>query len=127
MPTPIPIEYLIKRFYQRVTSDVLIGFLFAHLGNFEDHIPRIIIFWKQQLGLPLSTEEKELNIVFELLKSHRQLPFPLKKTYINRWVKIFNQTIEEVEQLHPRLDQEVYWSLLKQKVVHFHKIFNHAF
>jgi hypothetical protein len=83
---------IIKAFYAIVKRDVMIGYHFRFIEDFDEHIPRIADFWNLQLNGKL---ENKSNLPFNLLNTHR--PLGMKKAEIGRWVLLFNQNLDIFE------------------------------
>jgi truncated hemoglobin YjbI len=91
------IQIVVETFYQKALNDVLIGY---HFSKFQDkdilhhHLERITTFWEMQLtgqsSVALSGKP------FQLLFTHLQLA--IKKGELGRWVVLFHQTLDELEQ-----------------------------
>lgn len=81
---------VITKFYNKATFDVMIGYHFRGIENFDTHLPRIASFW--QLQMTGSIDHKE-QLPFDLINVHR--PLRLKKAEINRWIILFEQTLKE--------------------------------
>jgi truncated hemoglobin YjbI len=95
-----PIERVVRSFYEKAKSDILIGYHFRHIHDFDTHIPRIIHFWEiQLLGASLTMEP------FDLIGAHKALG--IKVGEVNRWVKLFLETMDE-EKIDP--DLKTQWS-----------------
>ena len=104
------IAKVVHSFYQIARQDILIGYHFRRIEDFDQHIPRIIHFWEIQLqGAPLKMEP------FDLIHAH--MPLGIKVGEVNRWVKLFLETLE-AEKIDPTLALK--W---KQKVELFQKRF----
>lgn len=101
------IESVVFAFYQKATTDFLIGYHFRKIASpsgtpshhplkppieaFKDHLPRINSFWKNQLlGIPLDKEEPP----FDLIGIHKALL--IRKGEVGRWVQLFEDTLQEV-------------------------------
>lgn len=78
-------------FYLKATKDVLIGYHFSRIDNFETHIPRIASFWENQLGIA----RNKLDPPIALLKTH--IPLMIKRGQMDRWKVLFFQTLEEFQ------------------------------
>ncbi len=90
-----PIERVVHSFYAKARTDILIGYHFRHIKDFDTHIPRIVHFWEIQLeGATLKLE------AFDLIKAHQ--PLGIKVGEVNRWVKLFLETMDE-EKIDPEL------------------------
>ncbi|MBL0055954.1 MAG: group III truncated hemoglobin [Chitinophagaceae bacterium] len=87
------IELIVNRFYEKVTADPVIGFIFTDLAkvNWEQHLPVMYDFWENSLfytgsytGNPMELH-KRLNRVL-----------PLRDEHFDRWTLLFNSTIDEL-------------------------------
>lgn len=111
------IETIVTSFYERATSDIIIGYHFRKIQAYEnpeshhalkppmdafkDHIPRIISFWELQL-LGASTRRER---PFQLIDIHRQLN--ILPGEVGRWMKLFYDVLtEKKEQLSGELADE---------------------
>ena len=65
---------IVQRFYDKAKSDILIGYHFRNIADFETHIPRIASFWEIQL---LGKTHRVIDQNFDVLKAH--LPLGIKK------------------------------------------------
>jgi hemoglobin len=87
---------VVEAFYQKAKNDVLIGYHFRIIENFETHIPRIAAFWDLQLlGAPL----KPQTAPFDLMKVH--IPLQIKRGELGRWLLLFRKTLDEQTLKHP--------------------------
>ena len=84
------IQEIVRAFYEKAKDDVLIGYHFRNIQNFDEHIPRIIAFWEIQL---LGKTQQEISIPFDVLKAH--VPLSIKKGELGRWLLLFRKTIDE--------------------------------
>lgn len=84
------IEILIRRFYEKVKVDNVIGHFFDHV-NWERHLPVMFDFWENTLffiggytGNPI--------------KSHQALHqrIPLQDEHFQRWQQLFIATVDEL-------------------------------
>ena len=86
---------VVEVFYQKATSDVLIGY---HFDKFSDpevlshHLERITSFWEMQLTGETSIP---LDAPFHLLFTHLQLK--IKPGELGRWIMLFHQTLDSLE------------------------------
>lgn len=85
------IETLIRLFYDQLLVDELVGFLFTEVVplNMEEHLPKLVDFWEDQL---LETNQYRGNPMM----IHRQLHLksPLKKEFFEQWLTLFNKTVD---------------------------------
>lgn len=93
------IEKIIHEFYDIAKSDIMIGYHFRHIHNFDEHLERIIEFWCIQFGLSAK------SLTFNLKQSHDYLK--IKSAELNRWVLLFREVLNknlskenQVEWLH---------------------------
>jgi hemoglobin len=86
------IELLVTSFYDKVINDEVIGHIFTKLiqVNWEKHLPVMFDFWENTLFFTGSYTGNPLN-------THRKLHkiFPLQRIYFERWLELFNSTINE--------------------------------
>ncbi len=86
------VKLLVDRFYDKIKSDKLVGFIFTEAlkVNWEKHLPVMYAFWENALfftgGYSGNTLKKHLNI-------HKAIP--LQKKYFVRWLQLFNETVDE--------------------------------
>ena len=80
---------VIHSFYDIARSDILIGYHFRVIEDFDEHIPRIADFWNLQLNGEL---QNKANLPFNLLGVHR--PLKINKGEVFRWEKLFKENIE---------------------------------
>lgn len=81
---------IITRFYEKATFDIMIGYHFRGIEDFDSHIPRIASFW--QLQLTGEVQDKR-QLPFDLIQVHK--PLKIKKAQIDRWVILFEQNLKE--------------------------------
>lgn len=85
------IELVIQKFYELLLVDELVGFLFtevAHL-NMEEHLPKLVDFWEDQLFATNNYVGNPMRVHMDL-----HLKEPLSKSHFDRWLQHFNQTID---------------------------------
>jgi len=87
---------VIESFYKKATSDIMLGYHFAHFNDPEvlgPHLERITGFWEMQLTGKVSKpiEGKQ----FQLLFTHLQLG--IKRGELGRWIMLFHETLDEME------------------------------
>lgn len=68
----------------------MIGYHFRGIENFDTHLPRIASFWQLQLTGKIDHKDQ---LPFNLMNTHK--PLKLKSAEINRWVILFEQTLNE--------------------------------
>lgn len=90
------LENLMQAFYSKALSDEIIGFIFTEVAKLDlaHHLPIIVDFWEMVLFQSVNFQEKYGRSPMQV---HLQLneKTPLKKEHFARWLKIFNQTIDE--------------------------------
>lgn len=89
---------VIESFYDKAKTDVLIGYHFRIIEDFESHIPRIVAFWELQL---LGQSEREISGSFDIVKVH--LPLGIKKGELGRWIVLFRKTLDEKTSQYPEM------------------------
>lgn len=105
------INKVVSQFYDVARNDILIGFHFRHIQNFDEHIPRISNFWQLQLTGEINRKEE---LPFKLIEVH--LPLKVTPGQIDRWVFLFLENLENQEVLAKEIRSE--W---EKKVLHFAK------
>lgn len=83
---------VVQSFYDKAKTDVLIGYHFRNIQDFEEHIPRIAKFWEIQL---LSDKKIKVEPPFDVVNSH--LPLGIKPGELGRWLVLFRKTLDEYE------------------------------
>ena len=89
------IEKVIKSFYAKATKDIIIGYHFRHIDNFETHLPRIIRFWSVQLIKMDGTIKKEIleaGVPTDIINKHVYLK--VKKGEVGRWILLFQTQLK---------------------------------
>jgi hemoglobin len=79
------VELLVHEFYKKVLQDDQLSSFFSNL-DFEIHMPKMIHFW----SFVLLNEPGYLTNVVE-----KHLHMALKDVHFERWLNLFNQTIDE--------------------------------
>ena len=77
---------LVDVFYGKVLEDELLSPFFKHL-NLEIHLPKMVQFWSFVL---LDEAGYTTNVV------EKHMKMPLKKNHFDQWLKLFNDTIDEL-------------------------------
>ena len=90
---------VVKSFYDKAKTDILIGYHFRNIKDFDEHIPRIAAFWEIQL---LGSTQKNLEAPFDMMNAH--LPLGIKRGELGRWLVLFKKTLDEKVLLHPEFD-----------------------
>lgn len=110
------IHQVVAAFYDKAKTDVLIGYHFRIIHNFDEHIPRIATFWDLQL---LGSTQRELTEPFDVMKVH--IPLGIKRGEIGRWLVLFRKTLDEMALKHPEFsDLKEMWLT---KLVFFEGVF----
>lgn len=81
------IHKIVEDFYKIAICDIIIGYHFRHIQNFEQHIPKITYFWCMQLDI--FCEKKDYQ--FDLLNTH--LPLKVHRGEIDRWKLLFFEVL----------------------------------
>lgn len=108
---------IVTKFYDKANNDILIGYHFRVIEDFDNHLPRIAYFW--QLQLTGSIDDRSM-LPFDLIPLHKALK--VNKGEIFRWVVLFEKTLEESVLLGKiSADDKVTWmskiSTFKEKLV----------
>lgn len=104
------IQQIIETFYGKATTDVLIGYQFTRIEDFNTHIPRIADFWEPQI---LGTSTNPGSFPFRMMAKH--LALTLKTGELNRWIILFFETLDDYEKSHPEDSSLV--NLWKDKIL----------
>jgi hemoglobin len=87
------IQLLVNTFYDKVTADPVIGFIFNDVVkvNWKRHLPVMYDFWENTLfytggytGNPMEIHQRLNQLI------------PLKTEYFQRWVYLFTLTTDEL-------------------------------
>jgi len=89
MSTEDWIIQVVTRFYDKARTDVLIGYHFHIIEDFDTHIPRIAAFWEIQL----LGKTNRVTSGFDILKVHS--PLGIKRGELGRWLVLFRKTLQE--------------------------------
>ena len=79
----------------KAKSDIIIGYHFRHIENFDEHIPKIIRFWcLQLLDLPQEKikEFQKEGIPNQIIKN---TCISRSKGEVGRWILLFQETIDQ--------------------------------
>ena len=106
------IEDVVRAFYAKARTDILIGYHFQRIADFETHLPRIFAFWELQL---LGKTDRTLSEPLDVIRAH--IPLNIHTGEVNRWVKLFMETLNE-----SRASDELK-ARWPSKLEHFQKIF----
>lgn len=84
---------LVDAFYNKVLKNNTIGFIFNDIAkiDLEKHIPKMYDFWETTLFHKAVYKGNPMVIHTDLNKKS-----PLKKTHFDEWIKLFNDTVDEL-------------------------------
>jgi hemoglobin len=85
-----PILDIVTSFYDKAVTDILIGYHFRFIENFDEHLPRIASFWQLQLT---GSIDNRAQLPFNIIELHKVLR--LNKGEVHRWVILFEKTLDE--------------------------------
>ena len=91
---------VVDSFYQKAKIDILIGYHFRNIHDFDEHIPRIVSFWELQL---LGKSSRPLSHPFDLMKVH--VPLGIKRGELGRWLILFRQSMNLETEKHPEMKE----------------------
>lgn len=107
---------VVQSFYDKAKDDIIIGYHFRVVHDFETHIPRIASFWEMQL---LGKSSRQIEAPFDVVKIHSVMG--IKRGELGRWLVLFRKTLDEQVSLHPEMnDLKKTW---EEKLVLFEGIF----
>ena len=81
---------VVTSFYDKANYDILIGYHFRIIEDFDTHLPRIAYFW--QLQLTGEIDDRSM-LPFEIIPKHLALKINLGE--VHRWVILFDKTLTE--------------------------------
>lgn len=83
------VEVLVNTFYTRVRQDSLLFPVFDRIvkNNWEHHLKRMTDFWSTLLLYTKKYSDDPLP---------KHLPLPVEKIHFDRWLQLFNETIDEL-------------------------------
>ena len=89
----IDIELFVNSFYDRVKTDPVIGYIFTEIAkvNWERHLPVMYNFWENALIYSGTYKGNPLE-----LHKHLHRVMPLEPRHFDQWIRIFNETIDEL-------------------------------
>jgi len=87
------IETFIRRFYEKVVKDETIGKVFTEIVplDWDHHIPLITDFWETILLDHPVYKKNAMEVHYAINRI-----FPLKKEHFEAWLKLFNETLDEL-------------------------------
>lgn len=103
---------VVDSFYQKARYDILIGYHFRNIEDFDEHIPRIASFWELQL---LGKTSRPLTSPFDVMKVH--VPLNIKRGELGRWLILFRQSLKSETEKHPEMQELA--DLWEKKLVDF--------
>lgn len=89
---------VVEAFYEKAKVDILIGYHFRIITDFDEHIPRIVSFWELQL---LGKASRPIEAPFDVMKVH--VPLGIKRGELGRWLVLFRKTLDEETAKHPEM------------------------
>lgn len=91
LDTPEEIAEMVRRFYQDVAQDDLLGPLFNDVAQVDwaEHLPKLTAFWCRAL---LSIPGYEGNPFRAHTEVHQRSPF--RPEHFERWLQLFRDTVE---------------------------------
>jgi len=81
---------IVTSFYDKANYDILIGYHFRVIDDFDTHLPRIAYFWQLQLT---GNIDDRSELPFEIIPKHLALKINLGE--VHRWVILFTNTLDE--------------------------------
>ncbi len=91
---------VVDSFYDKAKTDVLIGYHFRVIADFDTHIPRIASFWEIQL---LGSPSRPLSEPFDVMNIHVKMG--IHRGEVGRWLLLFRKTLDEQASLHPEFSE----------------------
>jgi hemoglobin len=87
------IELLVTRFYDKVTRDEIVGFIFNDVMkvNWEKHLPVMYNFWETVLLDAAKYSGNTMGVHFEV---NRRIK--LEEKHFTRWLQLFTSTVDEL-------------------------------
>ena len=86
--TEADVEVLVNEFYYKVRQDDLLADIFNSIikDNWPAHLKRMTDFWSTILLYTKTYKDDPLP---------KHLPLPVDKEHFDRWLELFNETIDE--------------------------------
>jgi hemoglobin len=86
------IEKFITRFYEKVKTNEVIGFIFTDIAkvDWEHHIPVITDFWETILLDNPVYKNNAMGVHYAL-----NAKLPLQEAHFKTWVQLFSETVDE--------------------------------
>lgn len=91
---------VVDNFYSKARYDVLIGYHFRNIPDFDEHIPRIASFWDLQLT---GKTERKITHPFDVLNLH--INMGIHRGELGRWLLLFRQSLKEETEKHPEMSK----------------------
>jgi hypothetical protein len=111
---------VVTAFYSEAKNDILIGYHFRNIPDFEEHIPRIIAFWEIQL---LGKSSFKISPPFDVINVH--VPLGIKKGELGRWIVLFKKSLALQYEKYPEMKElKLKW---EERLDQFEKIFSRSF
>ncbi len=87
--TEADVAVLVNTFYTKVRNDELLFAVFDPIikDNWDQHLKRMTDFWSTLLLYTRKYSEDPLT---------KHLPLPIGKEHFDRWLQLFNETIDEL-------------------------------
>ena len=91
LDSPEEIAEMVRRFYQDVAQDDLLGPLFNEVAavDWSEHLPKLTRFWSRAL---LGIEGYQGNPFAAHREVHERSPF--SAAHFERWLELFHETLE---------------------------------
>ncbi|MFN7148403.1 MAG: group III truncated hemoglobin [Microthrixaceae bacterium] len=91
LDTPAEIAEMVRRFYQDVAQDDLLGPLFNDVAqvDWSEHLPKLTAFWSRAL---LGIEGYQGNPFRSHSEIHARSAFTV--AHFDRWLQLFHETVE---------------------------------
>ena len=91
LDTPAEVAEMVRRFYQDVAQDDLLGPLFNDVAqvDWSEHLPKLTAFWCRAL---LGIEGYVGNPFRSHTEVHARSPFT--EAHFQRWLQLFHETVE---------------------------------
>lgn len=103
---------IIEGFYEYAKADVMIGYHFRFIEDFDTHIPKIADFWNLQVN---GVMENRSHLPFHLIEKHKALG--IKSAEVGRWMVLFEKNLNE--QVSQNIVSKEQAEELMTKVNHF--------
>lgn len=111
---------VVQDFYDLVRTDILIGYHFRNIPDFDVHIPRIALFWNIQL---LGLKASSVKPPFDLINLHS--PLGIKRGELGRWILLIHKVMDKNLLDHPEHQELV--NLWKIRIKFFEGVFSRFF